>query len=1678
MPDAALNLKGKLKKGGSNINSPRIGVNFAALRRLKLFLKGDFTNDIPTSLKRGTKLLALLMTLVMLVGSLPISAFAADTDVDSVSSSVIELDNNEMQESTAEDEQQALPQYETEGNQDTPVLFSNENSENGSDNTYQVPTMSKNGLKAFNLSATPINEPAVSKVSDGFKVNHPAAGIMQWPLEYNYLITMPQGTTSVTISLTSTDENGFFIEDEPTEAVSLVKIGNGFSEKPENAVSEITVDLENGKGSSGLIFPYTTQSNVYSYLNNAIYRFVVTTAEAKIGFNEDLPAETIYTLGDTEATPLHVEVKAPENSSISYAWYKGSLLRDISQLIPEATESSYTPDISAVGATYYQVKATITQESGSSTEIVSQVAKVVVKNPDVVFSLQKYGRLLNLDFTVDEKNPLIYHVQANTSYGSQARVTGFVGAIKGTIPDGLTIKEVWTGERFEIYNLQRSGALDINYDLNTFEIDFGKALEKELATNHNYTDNGCIYIKTSDDKIYTIIVDSPKQLDDDKRNTMPDCVQIVDGSENVLEDFRIDDLRSVSRESSIVTGTISSSDQSVFRVQVYNRIPEKVGYTDHNNWILVNGEYVGGVFYGATDKTSGYSPAFTLHPGINIVEVYSNIRPWMINSYRTGVGLTEHYMFSPVIYVIDYQGTEATIVPQEDVTDTSLADLTFICCDEYGNPSAKSLTVWDENEQAYILAVPSEFDAPIGTDTYYSHSVFIKAKPKAPGATITVNGAEGLVVGSIAANCAYLNMEALYGNSDRSFTLTVTAADGTTTKDYPVKVVYSAGTDSEVTITGVKLDVEFDKDVQAYYLDFENASSSKGSLSVSMPKGATATINGEIYTEGSTFVLDPKQDYYLLKITAEDGYDTAIYYFVTRYADGTIPYATVSDSSKALAKEMLGNWFKSLENGDTDFGGYWSIFMAKATGNADGSEYDFNGAYVYDPARHEMKQATDWAACILEIVMLGRNPYDFPRYVDGEYVEHFDYVEGLLKAGGGAWANNVWYHMGTKAAGAPQTMLSVMKDDALTTTKDLDIRAWTIASLAESIETKDMVHYVESLHDVQDTSGKYISLWTNQGFHGASSGNIYTIGCVLSAIASSADPDKEFAYDGHTPLQTIKDVMFKDGQFVKNDGESIKWCKDIIIGLGDILHGSNVWARYTLTEQKYNDLIEKAKTEGIDTSEMPAFAQTTECGKAYYGLYDKVADALEAKGDYSMRPKVTFGMPYELFIDAVKAMPSAEALTSDDLEDLEALIAQYEALNEYNRSMLKSTSPETITKYQALVAKGLTLKDSDNGEHASELYKKIMALPEAKDVTESNAEQVKTDVDAIRNDTSAKDKALLRWAGASVLEKLEAVANAAGSPQPSITVTFELLGDEKHAVNSDFDLHTYRFGGLETWLGKITVSVPEDSTVGEVFQKVLNENNFAFAGLDNGYIETIKELSAKDNTANSGWMYMVDGKHPEVGLNDYVLSDKDVVTWHWTDDFRLEEGAERMNAERVTEYVENLISASSNSEEARQKARDAYDKLTKDEQKLIKNYQQLKDAEDNAKKAKKVIELINDIGTVTKDSKGKIEKARKAYDALTEDQKKLIPQDVLKTLEDAEAAYAELLKASDAGVKEIKLGNIKAKADKNNTFTLEIPYSENASLPKNSSDFTITLVNSKAGVTTALAPVKEGDYSK
>ena len=105
-------------------------------------------------------------------------------------------------------------------------------------------------------------------------------------------------------------------------------------------------------------------------------------------------------------------------------------------------------------------------------------------------------------------------------------------------------------------------------------------------------------------------------------------------------------------------------------------------------------------------------------------------------------------------------------------------------------------------------------------------------------------------------------------------------------------------------------------------------------------------------------------------------------------------------------------------------------------------------------------------------------------------------------------------------------------------------------------------------------------------------------------------------------------------------------------------------------------------------------------------------------------------------------------------------------------------------------------------------------------------------------------------------------------------------------------------------------------------------------------------------------------------------------------------------------------------------AREAYNSLTEEQKSFVDNkstltdaeaaYENLKTAADTAAAAAAVAK-INAIEEVeyTDESKAKIEEARAAYDALTNDQKAKVTAEQLKVLTDAEAAYADLKAAAD-----------------------------------------------------------------
>ena len=288
-----------------------------------------------------------------------------------------------------------------------------------------------------------------------------------------------------------------------------------------------------------------------------------------------------------------------------------------------------------------------------------------------------------------------------------------------------------------------------------------------------------------------------------------------------------------------------------------------------------------------------------------------------------------------------------------------------------------------------------------------------------------------------------------------------------------------------------------------------------------------------------------------------------------------------------------------------------------------------------------------------------------------------------------------------------------------------------------------------------------------------------------------------------------------------------------------------------------------------------------------------------------------------------------------------------------------------------------------------------------------------------------------------------------------ITVTVTVLGDSKHGETDS--PHGLARGGLKEWY-KGAMEADTAETVWDVLQRT----GLSFDADSNNqygtvYIRAVNGLGEFDNGPNSGWMYTVNGTHPEVGVSARYLKDDDVIVLHYTDDYTYEEGgenygktppkdttsggsssggtttggtttgtttggtsmittADRKKAAVVDKLISKIGTVTVGSGPAIEAARKAYDDLTQTQKRLVTKLKELTDAEkayaqltataEDKEKAQEVMDKINGIGDVSKASKEDIEAARKAYNALTDLQKLLV--DNYERLTTAETKFAML----------------------------------------------------------------------
>lgn len=92
------------------------------------------------------------------------------------------------------------------------------------------------------------------------------------------------------------------------------------------------------------------------------------------------------------------------------------------------------------------------------------------------------------------------------------------------------------------------------------------------------------------------------------------------------------------------------------------------------------------------------------------------------------------------------------------------------------------------------------------------------------------------------------------------------------------------------------------------------------------------------------------------------------------------------------------------------------------------------------------------------------------------------------------------------------------------------------------------------------------------------------------------------------------------------------------------------------------------------------------------------------------------------------------------------------------------------------------------------------------------------------------------------------------------------------------------------WMNGKTITLPgTDATVYHAFIRALEGSGIFQVGAENGYVSSMtyngRTLAEFTNGPDSGWLYKVNGKLPNVGLKDYPIQNGDSIIFYYTNDW-------------------------------------------------------------------------------------------------------------------------------------------------------------------------------------------------
>ena len=547
-------------------------------------------------------------------------------------------------------------------------------------------------------------------------------------------------------------------------------------------------------------------------------------------------------------------------------------------------------------------------------------------------------------------------------------------------------------------------------------------------------------------------------------------------------------------------------------------------------------------------------------------------------------------------------------------------------------------------------------------------------------------------------------------------------------------------------------------------------------------------------------------------------------------------------------KKALANIKKTVPTpqvGSTN--GEWAV-LGLARGNASVTNSYYDGYYdrvvayvkanINSKGQLDSNKSTENSRIILALTAIGEDPTSVGGRNLLTALNDLSYVK-KQGSNGPIWAllavdsGNYIYNYRDKLI---DTILDERTEDGGWThtgnTADVDMTAMAIQALApyndeDHPKVKSAIEAALTLlSGMQQNDGGFASFGTPNSESAAQ------VVVALSALGLDANTDSHFVKNGHSVLENLLSYEQEDGSFQHTTDGSGNNQMSAEQGTYALV----AYDRYVNKAHTLYDMTDVVKRE--DASAQEVIDMINQIGYVDESSYNAIAEARNAYNKLSAADKAK--------VENYNTLTAAETSYKAILKQKQ--IDQYKALKAHYDDLLN----DKTKKYGTAAKKKLAsiLQQAQTDMNAAESCERVTAI----------YEKAITDLDAVK--------------------------------PGDIEVTFRLIGALEATQDVDLTTDSY-LPEYVTWVPTKTYALQENATVYDLFTEAMSDAGLRYIGAESNYVSTIYApsclggytLSEFTNGKKSGWMYTVNGTHPNQGLKNWTLNDNDVVVWHYVNDY-------------------------------------------------------------------------------------------------------------------------------------------------------------------------------------------------